>query len=163
MKIVTASNGNKILKLSRIEWENIGKTAGWFWEKEKPKKVEMPLEVKRKITPPQTPPQQKSQESESSPKCWVIKLVNDDFNKISRLENSDNNNVNGLTSLIEKTKQDLEKLQLYLSNIQDNEVQTCLKNITELIKQYFDNNNHSGLWKSFNELNRLYQKFNCQA
>jgi len=29
MKIVTASNGKKTLKMSRKEWENIGKKAGW--------------------------------------------------------------------------------------------------------------------------------------
>ena len=29
MKIVTASNGKKTLKISRKEWENIGKKAGW--------------------------------------------------------------------------------------------------------------------------------------
>jgi hypothetical protein len=29
MKIVTASNGKKTLKMSKKEWENIGKKAGW--------------------------------------------------------------------------------------------------------------------------------------
>jgi len=29
MKIITASNGKKTLKMSRQEWENIGKKAGW--------------------------------------------------------------------------------------------------------------------------------------
>ena len=30
MKIITASNGKKMLKLSKVEWQSIGKKVGWI-------------------------------------------------------------------------------------------------------------------------------------
>jgi len=71
MKIVTASNGKRTLKMSRKEWEAIGKKAGWkkedIWPFDKKPQPQI-----TQITPQATPPNNQNQ-----PKAGYSTLTGD--------------------------------------------------------------------------------------